>query len=423
MPRVAKELSPIQLKRLPPGIHAVGGVAGLLLVVKETGARNWLLRVAIAGRRRELGLGPFPEVSLAAARAKAADHREAVREGRDPAAERASARAALAVASKPKLTVIEAARRCHSAHSGGFSSEKNAKRWLGTLETHVFPAMGQRSLETITVTDVVGLLTPLWLDQNETASKVRARFEKVFDFAVANKLIAPMDNPCRWKGNLQVLMPKLPKDKRAGGHQPSVPWRLAPSWWAVLKTMPGVAPLALQFLALTAVRSGEVTDAEWSEVDLDAGLWQIPAGRTKTGKAHLIPLSEAALDIVRHVPRMDGSPLVFTAPRGGAFSNMAISAVMRRMQSKAAEAGGEGWLDEVSRRPAVPHGLRSTFRTWAAEAGVDHAIAEMALGHQVGSAVERAYNRSGMVEARRGVMSAWAEYLTAASEGVEGRST
>jgi integrase len=134
-------------------------------------------------------------------------------------------------------------------------------------------------------------------------------------------------------------------------------------------------------------------------------------------------LGEAALDIVRTIPRMDGSPLLFTAPRGGAFSNMAISAVMRRMQSKAAEAGDEGWLDEVSRRPAVPHGLRSTFRTWAAEAGVDHAIAEMALGHQVGSAVERAYNRSGMVEARRGVMSEWAKYLTAPGKEVEGRST
>jgi integrase len=133
--------------------------------------------------------------------------------------------------------------------------------------------MGERSLETITVTDVVTLLTPIWLDQNETASKVRARFEKVFDYALANKLVKPMENPCRWKGNLQVLMPKLPKDKRAGGHQPSVPWRLAPGWWAALKAMPGVAPLALQFLALTAVRSGEVTDAEWSEVDLDAGLW------------------------------------------------------------------------------------------------------------------------------------------------------
>lgn len=415
MPRVAKELSPVQLKRLPPGIHAVGGVAGLLLVVKDTGARNWLLRVTIAGKRREIGLGAFPEVSLGAARAKAADAREKVRNGIDPAAERAKARADLAAASKPKLTVIQAARQCHAAHAGGFSSEKNAKRWIGTLETHVFPTLGERPLEAIAVTDVVALLTPIWIDQNETASKVRARFEKVFDYAVANKLIEPMDNPCRWKGNLQVLMPKLPKDKRAGGHQPSVPWRLAPSWWAALSKMPGIAPLALQFLALTAVRSAEVTDAVWSEFDLENGLWQIPAERTKTGKPHLVPLSAAALAIVEALPRHDGVEFAFAAPRGGAFSNMALSAVMRRMQATAVKREGEGWLDEVSRRPAVPHGLRATFRTWAAEHGVDHAIAEMALGHNVGSAVERAYNRSKMIEARRGVMEEWATFLTGSS--------
>lgn len=411
MPPVARPMSPIELKRLEAGDHAVGGVAGLMLIVKESGAKNWILRVTIAGRRRELGLGPYPEVSLADARRRAAEDREAVRLGRDPAAERAAARKALAEVSKRALTVREAAFACYDSHKGGFSSEKNAKRWLGTLETHVLPVFGTRALASITATDVVNLLKPIWLDQNETAAKVRGRLEKVFDYALAHELIEPMENPCRWKGNLQMLLPKLGKD-RQGGHQPSLPWQRAPAWWQALAKMPGTAPLALRFLALTAVRSAEVTDAVWGEFDLEAKLWTIPAVRTKTGKPHVVPLSEAAMAILEKAPREVGSDFVFTAPRGGTFSNMALSAVMRRMQGKAEAAGVEGWLDERSKRPAVPHGLRATFRTWAAEQGVDRDIAEMALGHAVGSAVERAYQRSGMVEKRREVMEAWAGYLT-----------
>lgn len=410
MPLVAKELTPIALKRLPPGTHAVGGVAGLMLNVKESGARSWILRVAIAGKRREIGLGPFPEVGLAAAREKAAADKEAIRQGHDPAADRAKARAILLAESTPKLTVKEAIRQTHEAHEGGFSSPKNAKRWLGTLETHVVPRLGDRPLEDVTTDDVLGILKPLWLDQNETATKVRSRFEKVFDYVAAHKLVPPRENPCRWKGHLQVLLPKLGKD-RQGGRQPSVPWREAPSWYAAVCTMPGVASLALRFLALTAVRSGEVTDMEWSELDLDAGLWTIPAERTKTGKIHRVPLSAEALALIEAAPRMEDSPFVFAAPRGAAFSNMALSAVMRRMQATETKAGRPGWLDEVSQRPAVPHGLRATFRTWASEIGADPVLAEICLGHNVGTAVQRAYDRSEKVEARRGLLQQWADYL------------
>lgn len=411
MPPVARSMSPVELKRLPPGSYAVGGVAGLMLIVKDSGAKNWILRVTIGGRRRELGLGPYPEVTLADARRRAAEDREAIRQGRDPAAERAAARQARKTPPPCRITVESAAVACYEAHKGGFSSEKNARRWLGTLETHVFPKLGAHPIAEVTVKDIVVLLEPVWLKQNETAQKVRGRLEKVFDYVVAHKMVAPMENPCRWKGNLQLLLPKPGKDRQAG-RQPSLPWRRAPEWWKALVAMPGTAPLALQFLALTAVRSAEVTDAVWAEFDLTAKIWTIPAARTKTGKAHSVPLSGAAIAILERAPREVGSPFVFTAPRGESFSNMALSAVMRRMQTKAVAQGDEGWLDEQSKRPAVPHGLRATFRTWAAEAGVDRDIAEMALGHVVGSAVERAYQRSGMVEKRREVMEAWAQHLT-----------
>lgn len=420
MPRVAKKLTPVELKHLPPGTHAVGGVAGLMLNVKESGARSWILRVAIAGKRREIGLGPFPEVSLGAARERASVDKEAIRQGRDPAAARAKARAILLAESKPKLTVKEAITKAHEAHAGRFSSEKNGKRWAGTLLTHVVPHLGDRPLESVTDDDVLAILRPLWITQNETATKVRSRFQQVFQHAIEEKLIPPMDNPCLYAG-LRSRLKKL-GDPTRGDHQPSVPWRRAPEFYSRLGTMPGTAALALRFLMLVGCRSAEVTDAVWSEFDLDAEggpLFTVPAERTKTGRRsgrdHLVPPSRQAVALLKVAPRMEGSPFVFPAPRGGAFSNMALSAVMRRMHATEVKRGEAGFLDADNGRPAVPHGLRASFRSWAAAKRIDWDVAEMILGHETGTKVERAYNRDELLPERRVVLQQWADFVTGAA--------
>lgn len=413
MPRVARVLSAVELKRLAPGRHEVGGVAGLILVVRETGKQgNWLLRATIAGRRRELGLGAWPGVGLADARRLAAADRESIKAGRDPAEERRTAREQLLAARKPKTTFTEAVDKTYEARKGGFKDEKGARRWKGTLTTHVVPVIGDRAVESLATTDIADLLKPIWLSQHRTATKVRERIEAVCDFCIAHDLVPDgFENPARWKGNLQMVMAR-PDRAAKGGNQPSVQWREAPDFYKAIVGMPGVAPQALRLLMLTGLRSAEVTDAVWDEIDLEAGLFIVPEERTKTGKRHIVPLSKEALAILDAVPRFEGCPWVFPSPTGKAFSNMALSAVCRRMQASEVRAGRRGWLDEVSKRPAVPHGLRATFRTWASEIGADPVLAEICLGHNVGTAVQRAYDRSEKVEARRGLLQTWADFLS-----------
>lgn len=415
MPRVAKPLSAVELKRLPPGTHAVGGVPGLQMVVREAGGRHWILRVTIAGKRRELGLGSFPETSLADARDRAKADRAAIRDGLDPASERASARAALAEATKHRITVTEGINRTYEARKAGFKTEKNARRWRMSLVNHVGATLGDRPLVDVTAADLAGILSPMWLTQHDTASKVRMRMEAVFDFAIAQKLVpAGTPNPAVLKGSLKPL---LPSAKRVtGGSQPAVDWRVASAWWKTLASRSEVPALALRFIALTAVRSSEATRMTWAEVDMDAGLWTVPGARTKTGKPLTVPLSNAALAVLKVAPRLEDVPFVFAGARGAALNGGKVSDLMKELCAPTeAEDGAEpqgGFLDPVSKRPAVVHGLRSTFRTWAAECGVEDTLAELALGHAVGTAVERAYNRAEKIEARREVMSEWSRYLT-----------
>lgn len=225
------------------------------------------------------------------------------------------------------------------------------------------------------------------------------------------------DNPARWKGNLSEILPK-PSKVAKGGNQPALALSDAPLWWTELAGREGMAAKALQFLTLTAARSGEVRGMTWDEIDLgDAATlatpatWTIPAARMKNGRGHRVPLTKEAVALLKSLPRMKDSPYVFFAPRGGMLSDMSISAVMRRMQDAQVKAGAPGYLDPASKRPAVPHGLRSTFRQWAAEQGYPRDMAEVALAHFIGSEVERAYQRSDMLDRRRDMMAAWGGFL------------
>ncbi|MBZ0129632.1 MAG: integrase arm-type DNA-binding domain-containing protein [Rhodobacteraceae bacterium] len=398
-----------------PGKHFDGH--GLFLRVRSNGGKQWVQRITIRGKRRELGLGSPPAVSLATARKLALENRGKAMVGGDPLTERRQEAAT--------LTFDAAVETYLSVKLSEFRSEKHCKQWRSTLATYGSPVMGGKLVSEITVQDMLRVLEPIWQTKTETATRVRGRIESVLSWAtVAGHRTG--DNPARWKGNLSEILPK-PSKVAKGGNQPALALASVADWWVALGRRDGMAAKALQFLTLTAARSGEVRGMTWDEIDFGAksaiqtsrvatlatsATWTIPASRMKGGREHRVPLTPEAAAILENLPRMDGSPFVFFAPRGGMLSDMSISAVMRRMQESEVKAGRAGYLDPRNKRPAVPHGLRSTFRQWAAEQGYPRDMAEIALAHFIGSDVERAYQRSDMLERRRDMMAAWVAFLS-----------
>jgi integrase len=418
MPKMAAELSAIEIKRLKHlgGDHrtmvAAGGVSGLHLQLLPSGGKSWILRTLVAGKRREIGLGGFPDVTLAQARERARDAKDAIRRGVDPIEERKAARASLVAARRRGLLFKDAVDQYLVAKLEGFRNEKHRYQWRATLETYAVPTMGEMLVAEITVQDVHLALGQIWTTKTETATRLRGRIEAVLDWAKVSGHRSG-DNPARWKGNLDALLPKPGQVARSVNH-PALSIADAPAWFAALRLRNGTAARALEFLTLCAARSGEVRGATWDEFDLAAALWTIPADRMKAVREHRVPLTPAAVAIVEAMPRLKDSPFVFAAPRAGQLSDMTLSAVMKRMQEAEVAAGRNGWLDPRTGRPAVPHGLRSTFRDWAAErTDYPRDMAEIALAHNVGSDVERAYRRGDQMEKRRAMMADWARYLEA----------
>lgn len=412
MPRIAKELSALAVRNLAhpgPGgnvTFAVGGVAGLYLQITPNGARSWLLRYAIDGERHGMGLGPFPEVSLATAREKAREARAVIRAGGDPLAEKREARAAR----RSAITFADAAEATIKAKAPEFRSEKHRKQWRATLDTYALPVIGSMGVADIAVGDVQRVLEPIWNVKTETATRLRGRIEAVLAWATVHGHRGG-DNPARWRGNLDAVLPK-PRRVAKAKHFPALSLNDAPEWFSDLRSRQGFATRALEFLALTAARSGEVRQATWDQVDFQAEVWTIPPEKMKAMNVHRVPLSTPAVELLMGMDRMGASPFVFPAARGGPLSDMALSACMKRIN----EARPGGYLDAQSKRPVVPHGLRSTFRDWAAEkTEYPSEMAEMALAHNVGSAVERAYRRTDMVERRRAMMQDWSAFLAGAS--------
>lgn len=402
MPKIAKEMSPVEVKRLSePGMHAVGGVTGLVLQISRNGqSRHWIYRTTIGGKRRHIGLGGYPTVTLAMAREIAREAYLKIREGIDPIEERKAVQAKLRTAQKRGLTFTQAMEKFLAVKLQEFDNEKHRKQWRTTLDRYAVPAIGTMLVADVTVQDVRGTLEPIWTEKTETASRLRGRIEAVLSWAtVAGHREG--DNPARWKGNLSEMLPKPSKLAKVA-HQPALALDDAAAWFVDLQKREGMGARALEFLAMTASRSGEIRGAIWDEIDLDAGLWVIPAQRMKTNREHRVPLTSAAVALLNSLPRFEGSPYVFPSAKGGMISDMTISAVMRR----------QGFIDVRTARTAVPHGLRSTFRDWAAErTEYPRDMAEIALAHNVGSEVERAYRRGDMVEKRRVMMDAWGRFL------------
>ena len=428
MPRIAKELSALDVRRLlhPGGrrnvLAPVGGVSGLYLQVTAKGARSWILRVVIGGLRRDVGLGSYPGVTLAMARDKAREVRVKIEAGIDPVAERKAAKAALVAAQrKGSMTFAQAVEGALAARLDGFRNAKHRQQWRNTL-AFATPVIGALAVQDVTVGDVLRVLTQeirgkdgavegtLWEVRTETAARLRGRIEAVLSWATV-KGHRTGDNPARWAGNLKELLP-APGGVTRESHQPAVALGDAPRWFAALRARDGMGARALEFAALSAARSGEVRGAAWGEIDLEAAVWTVRADRMKMGREHRVPLPPAAVALLRALPRDAGNPLVFPAPRGGQLCDMTLSAAMRRLHEADVAGGGRGFVDRQSGRRAVPHGLRSTFRDWVAErTGFPGEMAEIALAHRVGNAVEAAYRRGDMVAKRRAMMVAWADFL------------
>jgi integrase len=412
LPRRSRELKVIEIKRLAaPGRHPVGGVDGLYLNITETGARSWILRVMVKGKRRHIGLGSFDDVSLAEAREQAREMRKGIARGADPVEERRQARAAAREAQSPGLTFADAFERYFSDKlASELSNPKHLDQWRSTLTTYAYPTMGKKAVQEIAAEDVLAVLTPIWTTKNETATRVRQRIERVLDWAAAMGHRTDT-NPARWKGHLQQMLPAPAKVKTVVNH-PAVGLDEASRWFATLLTREGIAARALAFLALNASRSQEIRKARWDEISIETAIWAIPAEHMKMRTAHRVPLSTLSIQLLRETPRFIGCSLIFPSPRMGEMSDATLSAVMKRMHQAEVDAGGRGFLDPASRRPAVPHGLRSTFRDWTAErTDYPRDMAEIALAHEVGNDVERAYRRGDMLERRRQMMEDWASFL------------
>ncbi|WP_288192708.1 site-specific integrase [uncultured Phyllobacterium sp.] len=390
MPRKAQELGPLHIKRLvEPGIHFVGGVNGLQLQVKDTGARSWLLRVQIGNKRRHIGLGGYPDVTLAQARDRAREAHDKIRLGIDPVEERRTIRLALK-AESTVLTFEEAASRWHKSKQHEYQNGKHADQVLNTLVTYAGPVIGTMRVNEINVDDIYNVLDPLWTAKTETATRLRGRIENVLAWATVSGYRTG-ENPARWKGNLDALMAKPGKLKKTVHHK-ALPIDQISDFLTALRKTEGMGSLALEFCILTATRSGEVRGATWDEIDFDKKVWTIPAERMKAGKEHRVPLSKAAIQLLRKVPRFQNSNFAFAAVRGGKISDMTISAVLRRMKIA-----------------AVPHGFRSTFRDWCSErTAYPNDVAEMALAHTIGNKVEAAYRRGDLFEKRVQMMEDWA---------------
>jgi integrase len=364
------------------GRHSDGG--GLYLNITASGARSWVFMWKVEGKRREVGLGALRDVPLAKARERAAEARQKLASGLDPIAARDN---------KPHvMTFGEAADALIESMSSSWRNEKHRAQWKMTLTVYCEPLRAKPVTE-IGTEDILRVLQPLWTTKPETASRLRGRMERVLDFARARGQ-GMGENPARWRGHLDAILPKRARLTR--GHHKAMPFDEVPAFMVALQEREGMAPRALEFAILTAARSGEVFGAAWNEFDLEARVWTVPAARMKAGREHRVPLSAQAVEILQEMQRKRLSDLVFPGTKPGRpLSVMALEMVLRRMKFD-----------------VTVHGFRSAFRDWAGErTHFPREVAEAALAHLVGDAVERAYRRGDALEKRRELMDAWAGFL------------
>lgn len=400
MPKRARELTAVEVRRLvAPGWHAVGTVPGLGLRVSPTGTRAWVLRVTVGTKRREIGLGAYPAVTLADAHAKARTVRAEVEQGIDPAEKRREIRSRLIAAQTVGMTFDQCAAAYIRAHRDGWKNAKHTQQWGNTLATFAGPVLGSMLVRHVETPHVLAVLEPIWTTKTETADRLRGRIERVIDWATVRGLREGL-NPARWRGHLDMLLPKPSKVAQVK-HHAALPWREIGQFMPRLRAAEGMGARCLEFAILTAARPVEARGATWSEIDIKARIWTVPAARMKAGREHRVPLSDAVLALLAGLPRIVGNDLVFPAPRGGVLSDMTPGAVLKRLGV-----------------PVTAHGFRSTFRDWCAEStSYPQHVAEMALAHTIGDKVEAAYRRGDLFDKRQRLMSDWADWCARTTTG------
>lgn len=418
------------LSKTPPAkpvrIGAGGGLHLLVKPAQRPGSGAWVLRFVLKGKRRDMGLGAYPTVSLAEARLAALEARKAAARGADPIAAKAAARARLS--NEANATFEAVAEKCFEARATAWKNPKHANQWIASIRAFVVPFIGRKAVTDIVAEDLRRVLEPIWTTIPETASRVRGRIENVLNFAVASGLRPPGPNPAAWRGNLSELLGAPSRLKaaararkgRAENHA-SLPFADVPVFLNALEQKTGLAALALRFAILTAVRTGEVRAMRWNEVDLEKSTWIIPAERMKGGKSHIVPLSSAARNILDQVkPLQSESGLVFPSRSNAALSDMALSMLVRGMMSVGTERSGTPlWTDEEG-RPIVPHGFRASFKAWSLAKGWPDYLSEKALAHADRNKARAAYARDHLVEERRPMMEAWAAACTIGNSKKDG---
>ena len=417
MPKISPVLTSVAVNRLNRvGWHAVGGVAGLLLQIRkptQEGAampRSWILRIRAGDKRLVIGLGSYPQVSLSDAREQAKKLVAEARQGVDLKVRKRSIRsAALAAAAKSK-TFTECAESYMEAHSADYRSDKHGKQWRATLKSYAYPLIGNMLVADITMRNILDVLEQptssrdgstgkFWHTKTETAKRVLGRIKVVIDYAIVNEYRV-RTNPAIWKGYLDTQLPS-PQKISPQVHHPAVPYAQMGGFMPLLRQNGSISAKALEFLILTAVRTRSVRLANWSEIDFEKKLWIIPAEHTKIKKEHRVPLPSQSISLLQSLPHIAGNTVIFPSVKGGCLSDMAMSQLMRGMRERG-ELKCEG----------VPHGFRSTFRDWAADqTSYSDEIRMVSSGHTVGDAVKQAYQRTDLLEKRRGLMVEWGDFL------------
>ena len=393
-----------QAETVPPGKYPTN-VRRLFLRVRGR-SRGWFLRYNFDSKTRELSLGALPGTSFKRAAAKANEAAVLLAEHLDPAKAWAPSPEVSPESELVTTTFTQAAAAFIRLNRHGWRNRKHARQWTATLKTYARPVIGDKPIDKISTEHVLQILQPIWITKTETAKRVQGRMENVLDFAAARQW-RDATNPARWRGHLDKLLPK-PTKVKAVRPQPALPYSEISAFMIELRGLTSVSARALEFLILTACRTGEVLGAQWNEIDQTARVWTVPAVRMKTKREHRVPLSDAAIAILDAVPRVANSSYVFPGARQGRpLSNMALLQVMR----------GVGYGVGGDRGDAVPHGFRSSFRDWAGEvSSFPNHVCEMALAHVIGNKAEAAYRRGDLFEKRRAMMQQWADWCSGRGE-------
>jgi integrase len=375
-----------------PGLYADG--AGLYLQVTASGSQSWIFRFKAGTRTRDMGLGSLHSLGLGEAREKAAECRRQRLHGIDPIEARKAGRAQLQLEAARALTFDECRDKFITSHKTAWANKKHQKQWEATLKTYASPVFGSQPVQNVDVMLVIRVLEPIWMVKPETANRLRGRIERILDWAKARGF-RQGENPARWRGHLDALLPARGKVRRVE-HHAALPYDEVGSFITKLREREGLGALALEFAILTAARTNEVLGARWDEIDVDDKAWIVPPSRMKAGREHRVPLSTGALGVLKRLKEVRENDFLFPGQRRNKpLSNMSMLMMLRRM----------------GRKELTVHGFRSSFRDWAAEqTNFPGDVAEAALAHVVGNRTEAAYRRGDLFDKRRRLMQAWAAY-------------